>query len=1039
MKKILMLFAFLCTFGIHVMQAQAQRVTGVVTDESEILLPGVSVIIKGTTTGTITNIDGLYQIDVPNNASTLVFSFMGMETKEMPIEGKTEINVVLLQDTKGLDEVVVVGFGSQKKVNLTGAVTSVKMEKVLNNRPIVSVGNALQGQIAGLKVETTSAEPGKSPSLNIRGFTSINGGGPLVLVDNVPMDISTLNPDDIESITVLKDAASTAIYGARAAFGVILITTKGVLKNAPFKLNYNNNFAFQTPGTLPEYASMEETLQLYEDMAAGSGLTDSDYWTGHNITKWKEYYADYKVNPQNYPDGVIADGATYYLKESNQIKSMMETGFQQSHNLSASAGTEKMTYRLSMGYVNQDGVLITNKDKYERFTTSAYVGAVVTDWLTQEVDIKYTKSERSIPDGNQYGLGLTDAIWTPDGSLTHTDGIEYPVRNAVNAILNESPAVSTTETPRIFAKTTITPIKNLKIVGEYTYNKVHSEWVNYDNTFFMYDVTESGPEITNGSDWYSNNISQNERNTINAYATYKYNLDENNNFSLMAGYNQEHYSYSALNVRVLGQIVPTLPSISQATGTPIASDSYSEFSTRGIFYRLNYDYKGKLLFEANGRYDGSSRFPKASRFDFFPSFSAGYRISEESFLQNADWLTNLKVRASWGKIGNQSVSNYGYLPTMNSGQINWLVGGAKPIGTYPPGLVSSNYSWETVYSSNLGIDFGFIDNKLSGSFDYYERDTKGMLTAGETLPEVLGPPSPKENAADLSTKGWEFSAKWNDQIGKVKYSVGFNISDSESEITKFANEAGLLSDYYEGRKIGEIWGYTTDRYYTADDINLDSDLLAGGGQLKDDLPKPEGRNNFWPGDIKYVDLNNDGAITDGTSTLEDSGDRSIIGNSAPRYQYGINMAAEWKGFSMSVFFQGVGERDVWLSNSQLLWPGSNFQPVIFKNVLDYWTPENQNAFYPRMYDQGGGNTGYNRRTQTKYLENGAYLRLKNVTLGYSFSNKICDKVNLTKMKVFISAENLKTWDHLPTGIDPELRSFQYPIYRTISFGVNVTL
>ncbi len=1051
----------LTNLSSDVVAQQTKRVSGKITDSSNQPLPGVTVIVKGTTQGTVSDFDGNYTLDHVPADGVLSFSFVGMRTQEVVVGTQSTINVTMAEDAIGLEEVVAIGYGVQKKVNLTGAVSSVKMEEVLANRPVVSVTQALQGAVPGLKIETTNAEPGVAPDFNIRGITSINGGEPLVLVDNVPMDISTLNPDDIESISILKDAASTAIYGARAAYGVILISTKRVKENAQFTLNYNNNFAFQTPTTLPDYATLEQTLQLYEDMAAGSGISDADYWTGHNISKWKEYLADYRANPDKYPDGIIEDGARYYLKERNQIKSMMETGFQQQHNISASGGTEKLTYRFSLGYLDQDGILISDKDSYNRVTASAYTSAKITDWLKQEVDIKYTKSERSNPDGNQYGWALTDGIWTPDGMLTHTDGGEYPVRNAVNTILYESPATTNVETPRIFAKTTLTPIKGLTVVGEFTYSKLINDYYNYENTFYMYDVTEAGPEIANGQDWYYNNTYKNDRNTVNAYATYQYSLSDTHNFSLMGGYNQEHFYQSKLNVKVLGQIVPSLPSISQATGTPIAEDVFNEFSTRGIFYRFNYDYLGKFLFEANGRYDGSSRFPTDSRFAFFPSFSVGYRITEEASLKQIDWLNNLKVRASWGKIGNQNVSNYGYLPTMDSELVKWLVDGQKPIGTLPPGLVSSNYTWETVYSTNAGIDFSVLESRLSGTFDIYQRDTKGMLTPGETLPEVLGPPAPKENAADLRTKGWEVSLSWRDQVGKVKYNIGLNLYDSKSEITKFANESGLLSDYYKGMEVGEIWGYTTDRFYTANDIDLDPNLLAGGGQLKDreDLAKPEGVNNFWPGDIKYVDINGDGEITDGNSTLDDPGDRSIIGNFTPRYQYGINLGAEYKGFSLSVFFQGVGKRDVWLKSNydvegddedehlndfrfgspEIFWPGLNFQPVIFSSVLDYWTPENQDAYFPRMYDHGGGNSGYNGRVQTKYMQNGAYTRLKNVTLGYTFPKNICNRLSLSNLKVFFSGENLFTWDKLPKGIDPELNDFKYPYYRTISFGVNVTL
>lgn len=1013
-------------------QEETKTITGVVKDDQGYTMPGVTVAVVGTTKGGITDMDGKYTLTGIESGSSLTFSFVGMKSQTVAIAGKSTIDVSMKIDAIGIDEVVAVGYGQQKKANLTGAVTSVNVEKIVGDRPLTSITSALQGSVAGLQISTGDAKPGSNPSYNIRGTTSINGGSPLVLVDNVPMDVSSVNPEDIETVTILKDAASSAIYGARAAFGVILITTKRIDKNAKFTLNYNNNFGFQKATTLPEYATPLETVQRYKD----SGTTD--YWTTQNIDTWLGYLNEYEADPSKYPEGQVVDnGTTYYLAASSPIDDMFDDfGFVQNHNLSASGGKEDVSYRFSLGYNNNDGIFITDKDSYNRLTLSAYTSADVTDWLTQDIDIKYSKSEKSNPDGNQFGWAATDASWTPTGTV-NVDGIEYPVRTAGNEILNEYAAKTYIENPRIFSKTTIKPIKDLVIVTEYTYDKQVYEYVDYDNTFLMYDVTESGLETENSQDLYTNNTYKSSRNALNIYGTYNISFEDVHNFKAMVGYNQDHYYKSALNANVLDQINPELPSISQATGVPEVTDSYSEYAVRGIFCRLNYDYEGKYLLELNGRYDGSSRFPTDSRFDFFPSVSVGYRLTEESFMESTqNWLSNLKVRASWGEVGNQNVDNYGYIPTMDSDRAKWIVDGQDPITLDPADLVSPDYSWEVVRTLDLGVDFSLLDSRLNGVFDWYKRETTGMLTAGETLPSTIGADSPDMNAADLESIGWEFSLNWSDNIGAVRYNVGFNIYDSQAEITKFANEAGLISDYREGQNIGEIWGYVTDRYFTEDDLNDD-------GTLKDGVPQPEGMITFSPGDIMYKDLNNDGTITDGSSTMSDPGDRTVIGNTKSRYQYGINGGASWKGLSLSLMFQGVGKKDYWLmsnsSTKKMLWPGADFQPATFKDMLDYWTPENTEGYWPRMYEEGSGNTSYNRKTQSKYLSDASYLRLKNLTIGYTLPKSICKDLKLTKVKLFFSAENMITWDKLPQGIDPELLAWEYPYFKTTSFGLNVTL
>ena len=513
--------------------------------------------------------------------------------------------------------------------------------------------------------------------------------------------------------------------------------------------------------------------------------------------------------------------------------------------------------------------------------------------------------------------------------------------------------------------------------------------------------------------------------------------------SLMGGYNQESsHTESQYSYRT-DVVVGSLPSLSLSTGTPITSDAFEEFAIRGLFYRVNYSYAGKYLFEANGRYDGTSRFPKNSRFGFFPSFSAGWRVSEESFMQGMNsYLSNLKLRASWGSIGNQVIlksdntpDNYPYIPDMNVYLSSWLVDGQKITTLGAPAMVSSSFGWEKVYTLDFGFDLDLFDNKLNTTFDWYRRDTKGMLAPGMELPGVVGASAAKQNAADLKTYGWELKINWRDQIGQVGYRVGFNLYDSQSEITKYDNEAGLIGSniYRKGMKLGEIWGYVTDRFYTEDDFNAD-------GTLKPGIPMFKGAGKVYPGDILYKNFDEDTEyIFQGENTVYHPGDQRIIGNNTPRYQYGITAGVTYKGFDLSIFLRGVGKRDYWRTD-QMAWPTGGWGSL-FKETLDFWTPENTDAYFPRVYSQDQTNTSFNRKVQTKYLANAAYLKIQNITLSYTLPKSFCQRIYMDNIRVFVSGENLHTWDHLPEGLESDMLSkgaWEYPFMKKYSLGINVT-
>lgn len=1036
---------------------------GVVKDNQGETVIGASVVVKGSTNGTITGLDGDFTLDNVKRGDVIQISYIGYVSQEVVWQG-TPLNITLKEDSQTLEEVVVVGFGSQKKANLTGSVSQVKMDDVLGERPVTNVKNALQGSMPGLMV-SGGASPGEAKSFNIRGTVSINGMNPLVLIDNVEGDIDLLNPEDIESVTVLKDAASSAIYGARAAAGVILITTKKAKKGEKFNLNYNANFGFQTSINSPKQASLDEYLRAYQ----AAGFSETYYAGNGSVSKWREYLAGYKENPAAYPtvgDGIYIgeDGAPYYLNDKDVYKAFQETSFMQTHNLTANGGTEKLRYRLSAGLTKEDGPLIESKDTYMRKNISSFISADITDWLTQEADFRYTVADRSEPMGSGDGIYCMNHIsFYPSGmmpgSVNTSVGKDLPLITPENQIRYNNPYLTDTDNTRIYLRTIMRPIKGLELVGEYTYDRKNWQKSYYAKKW-EYTTVQLGSNNSVTSDYLFKSEDHEDYNALNLYGTYNFSIKEDHMFKVMAGFNQERKQNSWISVQTHDMIAPSAPSFTSATGKIIPQNSYSDYAIRGAFYRINYNYKDRYLFEANGRYDGSSKFPKDDRFGFFPSFSVGWNIARESWMEKAlDYVSDLKLRASWGQIGNQNIGNYGYYSTMQPvGNSNyWLKDGEFITYISTPGLVSNSFTWETVETLDIGFDASMFNSRLQVTFDWYQRTTRDMLIAGIQLPAVVGTSAPMRNAADMRTRGWEIAVNWRDQIGDWKYNVGFNLYDYKSKITKYSNNEGKLlsQNYYEGKTLGEIWGYVSDGFYTIDDFDG-----PGTWQLKDGVASLDGYNPR-PGDEKFVNLNDDrgtNEINSGLNTVDSPGDQKVIGNSTPRYNFGVNLGVSYKGFSLSAILQGTAKRDVWIGGMSLFPFGGSakaYYPV-FYNQTDYWEPmgscdgqytendreywvaKNPDASLYRLYSNMQ-NHGSNQRASTKYLQNGAYMRLKNITLAYTFPKALISKVSLSALKVFVSAENLATISSLPKGYDPERLSWGYPFYRTLSFGLNVTL
>lgn len=1043
---------FILLMGIflfaHQLMAQDISVQGNVKDEKGESLIGVSIQVKGTTIGNITDIDGNYMIaSVPAN-SELVFSYMGYQTQTIAVKGNKVINVTLKEDSQALEEVVVVGFGTQKKVNLTGAVASVGAE-VLENKPVANVGQALQGVVPNLNVSATNASPNASPSFNVRGGTSIGldkdnkkyevkTGSPLIIVDGIQVDadyLNIMNPSDIENISVLKDASASAIYGARATYGVMLITTKSGKNDSKATVTYNMNLQWNTPSHTPDI------LDAYTHQLAANKQTEM---TGGTVTPWMETLLAAK---KKYIENPTPENAWIYNEGSKTNMTWVanmnpyEIGVKdwtplQRHNISISGGSAKTRYFISLGYQRQDGMYKINTDKQKRYNVGMNLNTDITDWFNVATKITYNTSNYNEP----YMNPQKGSVWAamknePNRNLNMPimTGPNDPVPNAyTDNILGWLAYGATQETKKtntIFNITptiTFCPEFNVKAELSYRPTEYFQKRViplrEYVVDSWSTVTTHTNPskvrEETRHSDYY----------TINAYANFNKAFD-NHNVSAVAGFNQEWYYYRMLYGEAQEILTNDLPTLGMTTGNQYTGDEAEHWAIRGAFVRANYDYSGRYLVEFSGRYDGTSRFGKNSRFKFFPSFSAGWRLSEEKFMENTrSWLDNLKVRGSWGSLGNQNVSNYAYIASYGAADyISWVMNGDQIKGMNPTAIIASDLTWETASTLDFGLDVTTLQGRLDASFDWYTRRTTDILMDGTKLPAVLGASVPKRNTGELKTNGWELSLKWKDHLSNgIRYDVGLVLSDYQSEVVKFTgNPNGLLSSLYDGMKMGEIWGYETVSILQEDDFTIDDNgkyVLIGPDQSKV-------HSTLYPGDIRYADLNNDGEISNGDNTLENPGDRRIIGNSTPRFQYGITGNISWKNIDLNIFFQGIGKRDVWIEDN-VFWGGSNTAGN-WEMYNNSWTPERTDAKYP-MYAGRIAKT-----TQTGYLFNAAYLRLKTLALGYTLPKTWVNKAKLSNVRLSISGYNLFEITQIPNLYDPDQISSSYPMMRSIAFGLQV--
>lgn len=1051
-------------------KAQKRRIKGNVSDAKGEPIVGATISEKGGTGGTITDINGDFTLDLaPDNAITI--SYVGFKPQTLkPTDG---IHVTLDEQAKGLDEVVVIGYGTKKKANLIGAVSTVGAEE-LKDRPITNLGQMLQGQVPNLNISFNTGTPGEAATLNIRGKTSItNSGAPLVLIDGVEGSIDRINPNDIESVSVLKDAASAAIYGARAGFGVVLITTKNN-KDGQAHITYNGRFSFSAPTTKTNFMTVGyDVARLVDEFNTTTTGSSYSELNADDYKMLEERRYDVTENPAR-PWAVVSqnDGLYHYYGNFdwyNYIFNFAQPTW--NHNLSVNGGTEKMNYMISGGMNDHDGLYALSTDKYSTRTLMAKFNAEVTPWLkvfstASLFKSKYKQAGYDYEDGgNVANLAFHAMPWivpvNPDGTNVYIlpNSNNKPADGFAAMLRTGNGFTQVGKTEQTYAIGAVLKLmEGLEFTGKITYRNYAKEKLARSASFVY--ARKPGQELT-ANGWPFNNRLKDGRDT---YENYVYDFYANfhrtfanvHNVSAVVGTNYErgHYKFVEPSGRDLTSEV--LNDLSLSTGDKSVKSSQNEFALMGYFARLSYDYAGKYLVEANMRYDGTSRFPRNHRWGFFPSLALGWRISEEAFFEPVrPTISNLKLRASVGSLGNQITDNsakfnnntfYPYMrlitlkPTTN---LNYIFDNAQAVYASLGAPTSGSLTWETIVTQNAGLDVGLFNNRLSLVLDVYSRTTKDMLAAARALPAVYGYNAPYENNGELRTNGFELVVGWNDKFnlaGKpFYYGVNLTLADSKTKITKFkGNESKVLGQDYEGMEWGEIWGYRIKGIYQSDqeaiDRGVDQSFL--GTRFTDKA-----------GDLIFDDVDGSTKIDQGKGTLDDHGDLVRIGNAMPRYNYGITVNMAWMGFDFSMFWQGIGKQNVYPGGNNMLFWGpyaraySSFIPEDFPSKV--WSKNNRNAYFPRPVADLARSFAMSRPND-RYLQNLAYCRLKNLTVGYTLPKTLTKKVYLEKVRLYFSGENLFITSKLKSDyIDPEQMMHDtngrvYPFSKTFSFGLDVS-
>ena len=1069
------------------LNAYAQAVAtikGSVVDSSGEPLIGATVMQKGTANGTATDVDGNFSINCPVGA-TLVISYVGCETTE--VKAEPDMKVTLKDLASSLDELVVVGFGTQKKVNLTGSVSTVDTE-LLNDRPTNNLAVALQGAVPGLQINVPNGSLDSNPSINIRGNGTIgdgSSGAPLILIDGMEGDINSINPQDVASISVLKDAAAASIYGSRAPFGVILITTKKGTAGKT-QVSYQNSFRWASPINL---AHTMESLPFVAYFNDGCSNTDgwNPHFTGDHLQRIEDYYYGkmdkndvIPANGQYWADGYAAGNAN--IDWYGEV--FGKSHFAQEHNLSVSGGTEKINYYFSGNFSNQDGTIRLGQNDKKIFNVTGRFSAQMFDWLRVTFSSRWNRQDfiRPATLTNSLYQSLGRQGW-PTLPLYDPNGYYYDAPSPALGLVEGGQDKTQADRNINQLDLTFTPMKGWDIHAELNYS-VLSQTRHWDSLKRYNHDVEGNPVIySRGSNVHEDYKKENFFN-VNLYTNYNWTVAEKNDFHVMLGFQTENMNQLVYGLQRDGVLVDNLPVVDLTSGldydgnpvTPSVNGAKYAWDTAGFFGRINYNYDSRYLAEVNLRYDGTSRFRSNRRWIWLPSFSLGWNIANEKFWEDYSNVCNqLKLRASWGQLGNQNTDNWYQtyrVLGLGIGNGSWLQNGLRPNTVGFPALVSEALGWEKIVNWNIGLDFAFFNNRLRGTAEYFVRSTKNMVGPAPELPATLGTSVPKTNNTDLRSNGWDFEISWNDRTSfGLGYGAKFVLSDARVKITNYPNNPSQsLNNYITGQYVGDIWGYETigiaktkdemnahlasldNNYANSHDGVMPAELLQGQNQI----------GTLWDaGDIMYKDLNGDGVINAGANTLTDHGDLKKIGNNTPRWLFSLDLNADYKGFDVRLYFQGVAKRDYWQGSSYFWGIEGNFwwsqgltQHADYFRNEDTWSVKEQydgsslssvnlDSYYPRPIFTGGDK---NKQTQTRYLQNASYIRLKNFQIGYSLPQRIVNKIGFQKIRFYFSGENLWTGTKLSTLFDPETfddpsgwGGCVYPLSRTISFGLNLTL
>jgi TonB-linked SusC/RagA family outer membrane protein len=1091
-KKAGLLLTFLLSLSASGLYAGGlqndRRVSGTIKDESGSVLPGVNILVKGTTQGTTSDSDGKYTMDVPQGDVTLVFSFIGYTTQEVVVDNRSVVDISLEPDVASLQEIVVVGYGEQKKETLTGAVATVN-SKVFENRGVVTNPlSALQGQIPGVVVTRGSAAPGQEGwNFQIRGAASSNGADPLVIVDGIPLvgigALNSINPNDIESISVLKDA-SAAIYGARAAGGVVLITTKKAKSGKP-TIEYNGSVSQKRMGLVPSFLSSDQygkyLLEAISNASTG-GVPDENWiWTKY-ARAWIDRPASGYID-KNTPE-YIAGGETigftdvkdYTFFDTNPIEILWGNGraVSSQHDISLSARTDVMGYRLSLGYMNDGSMLKWGENSNKRYNARLAFDYTFSPRFKMTTNISLEKNDLVVPSrqseinfGSQPGFPVATVNGKPYAWGTQ------PARNWLLELGGENKTFNN----RVFVNTKLefNILKDLNLIAQGGYSWAAIDGQNqYKSITEIYNYTETyqyQPNPSQAQSYYEKGIKKDAYFNTNAYLEYKKTVNNDHSIGAVVGGNYERDEFNFFATRTNYLASNDVPALGLGLGdntTRSNSEIRTHWAIASGFGRLNYAYKDKYLFEANARYDGSSKFDADNRWIFYSGVSAGWRISQEDFMTNLNFLDELKLRVSKGTVGNQSgIGLYDYVQKMGLGSQGAILGGytSRSVTAAPSDtLVSLNRTWEKIHNTNIGIDFGVLNNRLTGSFDYFWKENKNMLLP-QTYSAVLGAVAPSANIGHLKVWGWEAMINWRDRIGNVTYHVGATLTDNSNKLVNYggANIIAAGQRSIEGYPLNSYFGVRYNGRIQTDQQAAEYALLVPGSSIAN-MP---GATQMIKGINMYQDLNGDGRLTnaggnqfllgktdaDGNPIAD--GDVVYLGRSDPRYVFGINMGAEWKGFDFSAIFQGVGQRNIYRRSDWSVPFGTIWQGHADWWVGKTWTPENPNAELPILTtatNKGfGGYGGYNYQISDWSMQDGAYVRLKNIVIGYTLPQAIIERAKIQKLRVYFAANDIWEWSKIQDKWDPEQtanvgaytgKAYQgydrYPFYRLLTFGVNVT-